>query len=560
MGSPDNEAGRREQEGPQHEVTLTTGFWMAETPCTQALYEAVTGENPSYYQGGDRPVDNVTWNDACTFLSKLNERIPGLDVSLPTEAQWEYACRAGSTESTYAGSLTLDEDGGEAPELDAIAWYYRNSSDGTKPVAQKAQNAWGLYDTLGNVDEWCSDWFGAYSNEPQQDPTGPGTGVKRVIRGGSWFGLARSCRAAGRLAARPSFRDGYLGFRFVRGQEAAEAGPEGSTEIAESQERRDGRSPSGAVPDRRNRDADAPAVITRRNTSRTPEWADQAGFDRMGTYADVAISPKRRAADDVVIRFRLIPAGEFLMGSPPDEVGRDEDEGPQHVVRLSNGFWMADTPCTQDLYEAVVGSNPSRFKAATRPVEKVSWTDAQEFLEALNRKRGLKLTLPTEAQWEYACRAGTTAPTYGPIGEIAWYTENSGGETHPVREKQPNPWGLYDMLGNVYEWCDDRAYRKYSGEGQRDPVGPEVGGERVFRGGSWFVSARDCRAAIRHAFRPSYRHGYLGFRFVRGQEAAEAGPEGPRLGRSPRPKTAERSTPIAPTSSSRPIEPSSRSA
>ena len=114
----------------------------------------------------------------------------------------------------------------------------------------------------------------------------------------------------------------------------------------------------------------------------------------MGTYADVAISPKRRAADDVVIRFRLIPAGEFLMGSPPDEVGRYEDEGPQHLVRLSNGFWMADTPCTQDLYEAVVGSNPSRFKAATRPVEKVSWTDAHEFLEALNQKRGLKLTLP----------------------------------------------------------------------------------------------------------------------------------------------------------------------
>ena len=205
MGSPDNEAGRREQEGPQHEVTLTTGFWMAETPCTQALYEAVTGENPSYYQGGDRPVDNVTWNDACTFLSKLNERIPGLDVSLPTEAQWEYACRAGSTESTYAGSLTLDEDGGEAPELDAIAWYYRNSSDGTKPVAQKAQNAWGLYDTLGNVDEWCSDWFGAYSNEPQQDPTGPGTGAGRVIRGGSWHDFARSL-PSGVAATRTSRR------------------------------------------------------------------------------------------------------------------------------------------------------------------------------------------------------------------------------------------------------------------------------------------------------------------------------------------------------------------
>ena len=449
MGSPDNEPGRYDDEGPQHQVTLTAGFWIAETPCTQALYEAVTGENPSRHKGSDRPVEEVTWNDACTFLSKLNERIPGLGLSLPTEAQWEYACRAGSTESTYAGPLTLDEDGVKAPELDAIAWYFANSADGTRPVGQKTPNAWGLHDMLGNVDEWCNDLYDGYSSEPQQDPTGPDVGDERVIRGGSWGGHARDCRAALRLALDPSYRSDHLGFRFVRGQEAA-GGPEGPKETAEPRGSGDGRSPSGAVPDRRSRDSDAPTIITTKHASGTPEWADQVGSDRLGTYADVAISPKRRAADDVLIRFRLIPAGEFLMGSPPDEEGRFDREGPQHLVRLSKAFWMADAPCTQDLYEAIVGSNPSGFKGATRPVEKVSWSDAQEFLEALNQKRGLKLTLPTEAQWEYACRAGTTAPRYGPIDEIAWYINNSGGETHPVRQKQPNPWGLYDMLGNVY--------------------------------------------------------------------------------------------------------------
>ncbi|MEO5372602.1 MAG: formylglycine-generating enzyme family protein, partial [Magnetococcus sp. DMHC-1] len=188
----------------------------------------------------------------------------------------------------------------------------------------------------------------------------------------------------------------------------------------------------------------------------------------------------------VTQRLRRIPPGRFLMGSPEDEPGRFPDEGPQHEVTIAKGFWLFDTPCTQALWQAVMGENPSRFKSPDRPVEQVSFEDVQKFLEQINRKvPGLDLILPSEAWWEYACRAGTTtALCTGGIeilGErnapalnlIAWYGGNSGqgfelaeGEdsrmwpekqyphtkagSRPVKLKEPNPWGLYDMLGNVW--------------------------------------------------------------------------------------------------------------
>ena len=132
MGSPDSEAGRDGNEGPQHQVTISSGFWMAETACTQALYEAVRGENPSYFMGSGRPVEEVSWEDAQRFLAVINERLPGLGLRLPSEAEWEYACRAGIEQATYAGDLTLD-DGWLAPELEAIAWYTATRIAGPKP-------------------------------------------------------------------------------------------------------------------------------------------------------------------------------------------------------------------------------------------------------------------------------------------------------------------------------------------------------------------------------------------------------------------------------------------
>ncbi len=211
---------------------------------------------------------------------------------------------------------------------------------------------------------------------------------------------------------------------------------------------------------------------------------------------------------------RWIPPGRFTMGSPEDEAGRWEGEGPQHEVQLTQGFWVFDTPCTQALWQAVMGTNPSRFQGEKRPVESVSWEDCQEFLAAFNRKLPeLDLVLPTEAQWEYACRAGTVTPRYQEdVDAIARYSENSDGETHDVGLKQPNAWGLYDMLGNVYEWCWD-GWHDYTGNAAVDPAVPaEAGADRVIRGGCWGDPARVVRSAYRFAGWPADRVGDLGFR------------------------------------------------
>lgn len=256
---------------------------------------------------------------------------------------------------------------------------------------------------------------------------------------------------------------------------------------------------------------------------------------------------------------RWIAPGRFMMGSPESEAGRWEDEGPQHEVTLTEGFWLADTPCTQDLWQAVMGDNPSRFRSPRRPVEQVSWDDVQGFLARLNQgggdERAAHWCLPTEAQWEYACRAGTTTATHaGPIeivrvsnapvlDDIAWYRGNSGVDydldefadssqwpgkqyrhtragTREVGLKQPNQSGLCDMLGNVYEWCAD-VPRDYKATAVQNP-GQYGGPNRVYRGGSWYSHARYVRAAHRYWNTPSHRYGLLGFRLARAQDLRQA--------------------------------------
>ncbi len=214
--------------------------------------------------------------------------------------------------------------------------------------------------------------------------------------------------------------------------------------------------------------------------------------------------------------FARISAGEFDMGCSPGDCDY-EGETPQHHVRISKGFEMGKYLVTQAMWESAMGSNPSGFKGADRPAETISWNDVQEFLQRMSAKNdGYRYRLPTEAEWEYAARAGSTSARYGELNAVAWYDGNSVNETHPVGQKQANAWGLYDMLGNLWEWTQDRYDKNYY---QRslgtDPQGPSSGMARVVRGGSWGSYAGSVRASVRLNVGPGLRDDNIGFRCVR---------------------------------------------
>jgi formylglycine-generating enzyme required for sulfatase activity len=221
----------------------------------------------------------------------------------------------------------------------------------------------------------------------------------------------------------------------------------------------------------------------------------------------------------VKMDFVLIPAGEFVMGSPSGE-GSDK-EHPQHQVRISRPFYLGKYEVTQEQWHAVMGSNPSQLKDPRNPVENVSWNDCQEFLKKLNSSvKGRYFRLPTEAEWEYACRAGSTTAYYfgdsaSELGNYAWYLENAEHKPHPVGQKKPNAWGLYDMHGNVCEWCSD-WYGPYESGKQTDPVGLSSGYFRVLRGGSWDNgSPGTFRCAYLNGLVPVSRNDHSGFRVAR---------------------------------------------
>jgi len=280
-------------------------------------------------------------------------------------------------------------------------------------------------------------------------------------------------------------------------------------------------------------------------------WASDWGEDPFGLWQAFTYKGARQA-------FRWIPPTPepFLMGSPESEHARSDDER-QHPVLLTRGFWMAETACTQALWTAVMGENPSDFKGERRPAESVSWSDVQGFIERLNaelaafagrasarpgtvaddRSARWTLRLPTEAEWEYACRAGTTGP-FSCGDDITPEQANYNGnypyrgdrkglyrqETIDVASLPPNPWGLYEMHGNVWEWCRD-WYGEYPSGLVTDPVGPDSGERRVLRGGGWFGGARNLRSAYRDHFVPGLRFRFpgYGFRLALGPEPGQPG-------------------------------------
>jgi len=269
-------------------------------------------------------------------------------------------------------------------------------------------------------------------------------------------------------------------------------------------------------------------------------WALAAGAASPSTQP--AIQPSTQPAKDltldlgnnVTMKLALIPAGKFMMGTPDGEKNRPPSESPQHEVTISSPVFMGVYEITQEQYEQIIGTNPSEFKGPKNPVETVSWDDAVEFCKKLSQKTGMTVRLPTEAEWEYACRAGSkTRFSFGDKDEDLckygnycdksntpgrpWQDKdhNDGfDKTAPVGSLKPNDWGLYDMHGNVWEWCSDWYAYSYADAKSQDPQGPDSGTKRVMRGGSWFLRPWHCRSAHRGDFKPDASHGGLGFRVV----------------------------------------------
>jgi formylglycine-generating enzyme required for sulfatase activity len=249
-----------------------------------------------------------------------------------------------------------------------------------------------------------------------------------------------------------------------------------------------------------------------------PTATDAAGAAKASDLSKTTATPTNLTLDlggGAGLKLVLIPAGTFMMGSPDTEQGRAANESPLHEVTITKPYYLGVTPVTQAQYKAVTATNSSGFKGPTNPVEMVSWDDVAQFCKKLSEKTGRTVRLPTEAEWEYACRAGTrTRFFFGDdeksLAEHAWYGAN-GKTPHPVGLKKPNAWGLYDMNGNVWQWCAD-WYGDYPKGAVTDPQGPASGKYRVARGGGPFNTADFCRAACRNGTHADFRLNTIGFR------------------------------------------------
>jgi formylglycine-generating enzyme required for sulfatase activity len=273
-----------------------------------------------------------------------------------------------------------------------------------------------------------------------------------------------------------------------------------------------------AEADRRARERAEADRIAREKAEADRAAREKAEADRRARERAEADRIAREKAEAMKIEMVYVPGGTFTRGCTSEQ-GSDcwGSEKPAHQVTLSS-FYVGKYEVTQAQWKAVMGSNPSNFRGDNLPVEKVSWDDVQEFIRKLNAQTGKRYRLPTEAEWEYAARGGNKSRNYkysgsNTLGNVAWYDDNSGSATHPVGQKSPNELGIYDMSGNVREWCSD-WYGAYPASAQSNPTGASSGSDRVYRGGSWYYNAGSCRVAFRNNDSPGSSYYYHGFRLA----------------------------------------------
>jgi formylglycine-generating enzyme required for sulfatase activity len=493
----------------RHVVRIERSFALGKCPVTFAEWDAAVAAGADLpphgafdiggWGRGRRPVICVSWFDAQAYLAWLNDKL-GLtgrpDVyRLPSEAEWEYACRAGSKSKWSFGN--------DEAKADDYAWFMNNAGRMTHPVGEKRANPFGLHDMHGNVAEWCQDClfihdlrYGLTYTYPSSDGSAyeppPGNCRERAVRGGSWGNDAESLRSACRAAANPAHRIGDVGFRVARTLE----NEPGETESAER--RSAPRSPA-----------------TRGDSRPSPEGTTSAGRRVPIELPGVAGWP----GPEMIV----IPPDRFAMGLS------DDVESDGYEVRIAYPFALGRYPVTFAEWDAAVAAGAELpdpgdegWGRGWRPVSNVNWFDAHAYLAWLNDKLGLTgrpdaYRLPSEAEWEYACRAGTTTNWYfgddeADLNDHAWSNGNSG-TTQPVGLRLPNPFGLYDMHGNVDEWCQDRV--NYGPGRPSDGSAWTTGTceQRVLRGGSFGVGGKILRGGA--VARPEYRHRTFGFRLAR---------------------------------------------
>jgi formylglycine-generating enzyme required for sulfatase activity len=485
-------------EATGYETEAEKGNWAA--TYSPAGFPIVPGRGfswrrPGFEQSDDDPAVCISWNDAAAFCKWLSKET-GEYCRLPSEVEWEYACRAG-------------DEANSVKNIDEVGWYRDNAAGKTHPVGRKKSNPWGLYDMHGNAWEWCLDvWHSNYEGAPDDNSPWlsedylPRIAIRRVLRGGAWcrrdFMLSNTFRYRGT----PDFRSVGTGFRIVCSATTVDDEPKIGKQAYRKPEKE------------------------RPSSAENSKDLDLAFEARRETFELVRISP-----------------GRFLMGSK-----RDIEEQPIHRVRINYSFEIGRTEVTVRQFRAFVEATDYQTDAEkerwawTRsgqrdwdpealicwwnlpfkqtdddPASCISWFDAMEFCRWLGSETGMNIRLPSEAEWEYACRAGTDGDFAGDVDQMAWHRLNSGHRTHPVAQKKPNDWGLYDMHGNVWEWCLDMWHSGYESAPTDGSPWIEAGFfEPVMRGGTFINPQWWLRSANHMRNNPGNRFSYnQGIRIVR---------------------------------------------
>jgi formylglycine-generating enzyme required for sulfatase activity len=527
MGSPADEPQRNNDEGPQHKVTFAKPFAVGRFTVTFDEWDLCVSDGDCTYKPADdknwgrgrRPAVNISWNDAKGYVAWLSRKT-GKNYRLLSEAEREYVTRAGTATAFWTGATISTKDANYNGNF-----VYRGGTHGdnramTVPVDAFAANPWGLYQVHGNVWEWVEDcWHANYEGAPTDGSVWSGGDCTfHLLRGGSWFVDPRSIRSAARLGYSSENRNGNdAGFRVARGlnekTQTAVVVPPGM--------------PPSVPPVVSNPCGDGTVAASRSLLPCALSAAQERALKPKDTFKECAACPE----------MLVVPAGSFMMGSPPDEPQRNNSEGPQHRVTFAKPFAVGRFSVTFDEWAACVSDggcshqppDEKNWGRGRRPVVNVSWDDAKGYLAWLSRKTGRDYRLLSEAEREYVTRAGTTTAFWTGTTISTTQANYNGNFTYgggvkgdnrvmtmPVDSFAPNPWGLFQVHGNVWEWVADCWHANYDGA----PTDGSVwdGGDCTFhlmRGGSWYVRPFSIRAAARLGWSSGGRHRSIGFRVAR---------------------------------------------